>query len=96
MRGPAWHLGEALAALLRLPVHVYRLAVSPYLPMSCRFHPTCSGYALEALRVHGPFRGGRLVVGRLLRCHPWGGQGYDPVPAAGDDPAPCRHGVSAN
>lgn len=50
------------------------------LPPSCRFTPTCSAYALEALQRHGPFKGSYLTIRRLLRCHPWGGSGYDPVP----------------
>jgi putative membrane protein insertion efficiency factor len=58
----------------------YRLFLSPVLPMSCRFHPTCSGYAIEAIETHGPLRGGWLACRRIVRCHPWGGQGYDPVP----------------
>lgn len=73
-------LGRLLAWPLLLLVHVYRLAVSPWLGVNCRFHPTCSAYAIEALRAHGAFRGGRLAVRRILRCHPWGGSGYDPVP----------------
>jgi len=90
------HLRDTASGLLRLPIHVYRLAISPYLPMSCRFHPTCSGYALEALRVHGPLTGSGLVLRRLLRCHPWGGEGYDPVPSAGADHSHCCHGSSPN
>ncbi len=58
----------------------YRLFLSPVLPQTCRFHPTCSGYAIEAIETHGPLRGGWLVLRRIVRCHPWGGQGYDPVP----------------
>ncbi len=58
----------------------YRLFLSPVLPMSCRFHPTCSAYAIEAVETHGPLRGGWLALRRIVRCHPWGGQGYDPVP----------------
>ena len=58
----------------------YRKCISPFTPASCRFTPTCSAYALEAFRKHGPFKGLYLTVRRLLRCHPWGGSGYDPVP----------------
>ena len=58
----------------------YKLIVSPWLPSACRFTPTCSQYALEAFRRHGVFKGFYLTARRILRCHPWGGSGYDPVP----------------
>lgn len=58
----------------------YQLAISPYLGSNCRYHPTCSAYAIEAVRVHGGLMGGWLALRRLLRCHPLGGHGYDPVP----------------
>ena len=61
-------------------VKVYRVAISPWLGPSCRFQPTCSAYAIEALETHGAWRGSLLTVRRLSRCHPWGGSGYDPVP----------------
>lgn len=73
-------LRATLVALLSLPIRLYRVAVSPWLPAACRYEPSCSAYALEALAVHGPWRGLRLAVGRLARCHPWGGFGPDPVP----------------
>lgn len=63
-----------------LLIRFYRGAISPYLPRSCRYTPTCSAYAIEAVRLHGPFRGGWLGLRRILRCHPWGGHGDDPVP----------------
>lgn len=63
-------------------VRVYRVLLSPVLPQSCRFHPTCSEYAIDAIRGHGPARGPWLALRRIARCHPWGGQGYDPVPPA--------------
>ena len=66
--------------LLMALVRFYRRFISPYTRPSCRFIPTCSQYALEALRKHGPLRGLYLAVRRILRCHPWGGSGYDPVP----------------
>ena len=71
-------------------VAFYRLAISPFLPARCRFVPTCSAYAAEAVRRHGALRGGILALKRLLRCHPWGGYGYDPVPPmpAGDETSP--------
>lgn len=63
-----------------LPVWFYRACISPMKPPTCRFTPTCSEYAVEAVMRHGILRGSWLVVRRLLRCHPWGGSGYDPVP----------------
>lgn len=69
-----------LTALLLLPIYFYQRAISPLTPPSCRFTPTCSEYAVQALRKHGPLKGLYLTVRRLLRCHPWGGSGYDPVP----------------
>ena len=71
---------------LSLPIRLYKALLSPLLPRSCRFEPTCSTYALEALRVHGPIKGLYLAGRRLLRCHPitWlgGSSGFDPVPPA--------------
>lgn len=61
-------------------IKFYRLFISPLFPPSCRYTPTCSEYAIEALRKHGPFRGSYLAARRILSCHPWGGSGYDPVP----------------
>ena len=61
-------------------IYAYRFTLSPFLGGQCRFHPTCSRYALEAYREHGPVRGSMLTARRLLRCHPFGGKGYDPVP----------------
>jgi putative membrane protein insertion efficiency factor len=58
----------------------YQLLVAPVLPRSCRFYPSCSHYAAEAVERHGAWRGAGLALRRLLRCHPWGGSGYDPVP----------------
>ena len=66
-------------------VKLYRLAISPWLGMNCRFQPTCSEYAIEALQKHGVFRGTWLAAKRIGRCHPWGGSGYDPVPRNGRD-----------
>ena len=61
-------------------VRFYRLVISPLLPASCRYQPTCSEYAIEAITRYGPFKGLWLTLKRLGRCHPWGGHGYDPVP----------------
>ena len=68
------------ALVLRGLVRLYQLALSPLLPMVCRFDPSCSRYAMEALAEHGALKGGLLAIRRIGRCHPWGGQGYDPVP----------------
>ncbi|MDE6714939.1 MAG: membrane protein insertion efficiency factor YidD [Muribaculaceae bacterium] len=65
---------------LLIPVYFYRAVISPLFPPSCRYYPTCSQYAIEAINKYGPFKGLWLAVKRILRCHPWGGQGYDPVP----------------
>ena len=69
-----------LIRLLTAPIRFYRRHISPLTPPACRFTPTCSQYAIEAIEKHGPIRGLWLAVRRLLRCHPWGGSGYDPVP----------------
>lgn len=61
-------------------IKFYRNCISPYTPPACRFTPTCSEYALHAFRKWGPLKGLYLTVRRILRCHPWGGSGYDPVP----------------
>ena len=79
-------LGRLLAWPLLLVVSLYRIAISPWLGNNCRFEPSCSMYALQALRVHGAFRGSWLTIQRIGRCHPWGGSGYDPVPEKERDP----------
>ncbi len=73
-------LKKILVAPFILLIKFYQICISPYKPPTCRFVPTCSQYALEAFRKHGPIKGIYLTVRRLLRCHPWGGSGYDPVP----------------
>ncbi len=73
-------LSKLLSNLLILPIRFYQMSISPMLPPSCRYTPSCSSYAVEALRRHGPLRGSWLALRRILRCHPWGGSGYDPVP----------------
>lgn len=73
-----------LAHLVALPVRAYRLLLSPWVGHGCRYQPTCSAYALEALERHGAFRGSWLTLRRIGRCHPLGGSGYDPVPPARD------------
>ena len=76
--------GVILSGLVR----GYRLLLSPVLPPACRFQPSCSAYALDAIALHGALRGGCLAVRRILRCHPWNDGGYDPVPAS---PRPAFH-----
>ncbi len=75
-----------LSTLLRrtavAPVRFYQLFISPVLPPSCRFHPTCSAYAVEAVLTHGVLQGCLLTLRRLARCHPWSPGGFDPVPPA--------------
>lgn len=70
----------AIVALLLFPIWFYQKAISPYTPPTCRFTPSCSEYAKQALLKHGPVKGLYLAIRRILRCHPWGGSGYDPVP----------------
>ena len=73
-------LGQLLAWPLLALVWLYRYTISPFLGTNCRFQPSCSTYAIKALREHGAFRGSWLAAKRIARCHPWGGSGYDPVP----------------
>jgi putative membrane protein insertion efficiency factor len=65
---------------LRVLIRAYQIFVSPFLPAHCRYWPTCSVYAMKAVREHGALSGGWLAARRVGRCHPWGGSGYDPVP----------------
>ena len=71
---------KGIGRLLILLVRLYQVTISPYTPASCRYTPTCSQYAIQAIRKHGPLKGTWLAIKRILRCHPWGGSGYDPVP----------------
>lgn len=71
---------KALNAVLISLVKVYQYTLSPWLGGNCRYQPTCSHYAIDALRVWGPFKGVFLAIKRISSCHPWGGGGYDPVP----------------
>ena len=73
-----------LAFIVSIPVRGYRLFLSPWLGRSCRFQPTCSAYAMEALEKHGAIKGSLLAAKRIGRCHPLGGEGYDPVPEKDD------------
>jgi putative membrane protein insertion efficiency factor len=81
-------LGRLLAWPLVLLVRIYQYTLSPWLGPNCRFEPSCSAYAVEALQQHGAFRGSALAARRIARCHPWGDAGYDPVPGAGDNDRP--------
>lgn len=71
---------SALAAVMLGVIWVYRRGISPLLPPRCRYYPTCSQYAAEAITLHGPFKGGWLALKRILRCHPLHAGGVDPVP----------------
>jgi uncharacterized protein len=93
-----------VARVLLVPINIYRQWISPVLPPSCRFEPSCSAYAVEALTTHGALRGSWLTVRRLLRCGPWHPGGYDPVPprhpdleepAVDNDPADPEHHPAA-
>lgn len=85
-----------LRRILIAAVRAYRVLVSSWTPPSCRFTPTCSAYAIEAIERHGAARGSWLAVRRIARCHPWGGFGYDPVPRGPHEDhagsGPCVHG----
>ena len=75
---------KKLLQLLAIPfillIKIYQVLLSPLIPPSCRFIPTCSQYSVEALKKYGILKGSWLSIKRILRCHPWGGSGYDPVP----------------
>lgn len=71
---------KILIAPILLLIYLYQTLLSPLFPPSCRFQPTCSQYAKEALTKHGLFKGGILSLKRILKCHPWGKSGFDPVP----------------
>lgn len=71
---------KVIEFIFLLPVYFYRIFISPITPPSCRYTPTCSAYAIEAVKKHGILKGGWLALKRILSCNPWGGSGYDPVP----------------
>lgn len=74
------YLGRLLSKLFILLIRFYQLSISPMLGQNCRYDPTCSQYAIEALKKYGVFKGGWLSLKRIGSCHPWGGHGHDPVP----------------
>ncbi|WP_221409268.1 membrane protein insertion efficiency factor YidD [Dysgonomonas alginatilytica] len=71
---------KILSYLVLIPIYFYRYCISPLKPPTCRYTPTCSEYAVQAVKKHGPVKGTWLAMKRISRCHPWGGHGYDPVP----------------
>jgi hypothetical protein len=71
---------KVLGWILLIPVYFYKYAISPFTPASCRHVPTCSEYAVQAIKIHGPFKGFMIAARRISKCHPWGTHGYDPVP----------------
>ena len=73
-------LKEVLNQILIGLIKFYKYGISPYLPRSCRYTPTCSQYSIDAIKKYGPLKGSYMGLKRILRCHPWGGHGYDPVP----------------
>ena len=93
LRKVAALLTDALALVLRAAILAYRYGLSPVLGPHCRYTPTCSAYADQAIRLHGPLRGTWLAARRVARCHPWGATGYDPVPVPAAPPL-SRHNAS--
>jgi uncharacterized protein len=85
-----------VARVLLMVIGFYRRVISPFTPPSCRFTPTCSAYADEAVRRFGAGRGGWLALRRVLRCHPFGGSGYDPVPEERQGTGEERHDISVD
>ena len=84
-----------LTLVLRVLIRFYQYVISPLLGPSCRYLPTCSEYALDAVETHGVLRGGWLAARRVLRCHPWGGAGFDPVPGPPARPPGAADGKGA-
>jgi putative membrane protein insertion efficiency factor len=79
-----------VGTVMRGAIRGYQLFISPILPGSCRYWPSCSAYGMTAIQRHGAIRGGWLTLRRFMRCNPWGGWGYDPVPEL-DEEHSCRH-----
>lgn len=80
IKGSYKFLKHATAQIMLAGIWIYRHLISPLTPPVCRYTPTCSQYAVEAIKKYGPYKGAWLAVKRILRCNPWGGSGYDPVP----------------
>lgn len=78
---------RVMRRVMQAPIHVYRKVISPLKPPTCRFYPTCSAYALEAIEKHGAAKGGWLAIKRIARCHPFHPGGFDPVPPASNEAA---------
>jgi uncharacterized protein len=89
---PARYAEAAVRRTLLAAIKLYQLALSPWLGRQCRYLPTCSAYAVEAIERFGALRGSWLALKRLGRCHPWGGSGYDPVPEADETAGVSRRG----
>ena len=71
---------EVVKRIFKALIRLYQIAISPYLGQNCRYQPTCSEYAIQAIEKHGPLKGSWIALKRILSCGPWGGHGYDPVP----------------
>lgn len=82
--GIGCHVKSGILGILKIvilaPIYGYRFGLSPLLGVNCRFSPSCSAYAIEAIQLHGPIKGVYLAAKRMSKCHPWGGSGVDPVP----------------
>ena len=87
---------KPVATFLKILIRGYQLFISPVFPIACRYGPTCSSYALEAVSTHGAFKGGWLALKRIARCHPWGGEGYDPVPAKDAQEICTHHSINSD
>lgn len=83
-------VNHMLMWLVLIPIYVYRYTLSPLIGRDCRFLPTCSQYTIEAIRTHGVWSGGILGIRRIGRCHPWGGDGHDPVPPCNTSSEPSE------
>ena len=73
-------MSSIFSFIFRAIITIYQKVISPLLPPRCRYSPTCSQYGLQAIKKYGPWKGGKLTIKRVFGCHPWGGEGYDPVP----------------